>query len=113
MINADIVKIFASVGMGGAGLFLLYHFGNRFFTYLEKRASKDGKIDKLFEKMDKLIEAFYVTFNRTGDIMTSTTKTQELMKDTIDLQFNLLQEINGKLGKIEVRTSKKEGKNNE
>lgn len=59
----EIAKIFLQLGVAGAALFLIYHLVNKLFEYLKDRntsdSKKDNKFDKLCDKIEKLVEAFY------------------------------------------------------
>jgi len=109
-------NIFVQCGVAGATLFVLFVLGKEFFKYLNKRLdlekenSKQGNknnnsaftsvvtsMDRLCDKMDKLIDAYHCN--------TSTTvQNQASIKDSYGIQLTLLQDIKTKVDSIDERT---------
>lgn len=87
------------LGLGGAALFLLYVFISKLFKYLEARGksdstSSDSKFDRLCDKIDKLVEAFYAT-----------NKKEEVTTSQLGLHYDILLDIKDKVTTIDVRTT--------
>lgn len=95
----EIAKQFIQLGVAGAALFLMYHFGDKFFDFLQEKKksaekASDSKFDRLCEKIDKLVEAFY-----------SNTQKNEVTATQLGLHYDILLEIKDKVNVIDVRTA--------
>lgn len=104
----EIAKLFLQLGVAGATLYLLYHLINKFFDYLKERnnsdTKKDSKFDKLCDKIDKLVEAFYISTEKMSTLVTNNNTVQEDIKDKLDLHTDILMELKNKTILIEERT---------
>lgn len=92
------MELWLQLGLGGAALFLLYYFIKQLFAYLRDRGKADSnsndRIDKLCDKIDKLVEAFYTT-----------TQKGEVTTNQLGLQYDILLEIKDKVSAIDIRTA--------
>ena len=76
-------------------MFTLYHFINKLFAYLKDKATIDtcnsSKIDKLFEKMDRLVDSnFAMTKEVTKALLTSSKDVSEIL-NTLAILFESVQ----------------------
>jgi hypothetical protein len=91
------MNLWLQLGLGGAALFLLYVFITKLFAYLENKGTSekvsDTKVDRLFDKIEKMVEAIYAV-----------NQTNEVTKNQLGLQYDMLLEINDKVTGIDMRT---------
>lgn len=102
----DIAKLFLQLGVAGAALFLLYHLINKIFSYLDGRCTSDNKVDKLCDKIDKLIDIIYISSGKTNELATLNNQMQSILKNELDIQSNNIREMASKIDKIDLRTKK-------
>jgi len=103
--SVELAKLFIQLGVAGAALFLVYHLVNKIFTYLQQRGNADTKIDKLCDKIDKLVEGLLNTSGKTNELVSLNTQMQAMVKTSLDAQNALLNEVNIKISNIELRTT--------
>jgi hypothetical protein len=101
----EIAKLFLQLGVAGAALYILYHLINKLFEYLDKRTKGDNKVDKLCEKIDKLVDVIHVSSSKTNELVALNNQMQNILKTTMDISFKEMAEIHSKVDKIEVKTS--------
>lgn len=80
------------LGLGGGALFLVAFVILACFLFLMKNNS-GTKIDKLCDKIDKLVEAFYESNKCVSDMSMDTSNKYDNIKDNQDKQYNLLQKV--------------------
>lgn len=108
--------VWLQLGVAGAALFIVFYFIFTWSKYLKSRNeieklnmsknNNSSKIDKLCDKIDKLVEAFYASNKCVSDMNMDTSNKYEHIRDTQDKQYSILQkvyvtvtEINAKLNK--------------
>ena len=102
----ELAKLFLQLGVAGAALFLVYHLINKVFIYLGARNAGDTKVDKLCDKIDKLIDVINKTSAKTNELVALNNQMQGILKNGLDIQFNCVGDIQQKVDKIDLRTSK-------
>jgi hypothetical protein len=103
--SVELAKLFIQLGVAGAALFLVYHLVNKIFTYLQQRGTADSKIDKLCDKIDKLVEGLLSTSGKTNELVSLNNQMQTMLKNSLDTQNTLLHEVHTKISAIDLRTS--------
>jgi alpha-glucuronidase len=92
------------LGVSGAVLFVLLYFIYTWGKYLksrndiekiniQKNNNSSTKIDKLCDKIDKLVEAFYASNKCVSDMSLDTSNKYDNIKDNQDKQYSLLQKV--------------------
>jgi hypothetical protein len=104
----EYAKLFLQLSIAGATLYVLYQLGIKFFEYLKERNSmdskKDSKFDKLCDRIDKLVEAFYINNQSLSTLVTNNNSVQVDIKEKLDLHTNILLDLQKKTTLIEERT---------
>lgn len=80
------------LGTTGGALFLVAFIVLACFLFMMKN-NTGTKIDKLCDKIDKLVEAFYKSNKCVSDMSMDTSNKYDNIKDNQDKQFTLLQKV--------------------
>jgi len=81
----ELVKLFFSFGIGGAILWVLYHFGNKLFDYITKKQDSDIKSsNKLVDRLDCLIATIHGLTDKITESVTTTVKQNSEINSKLD-----------------------------
>ncbi len=80
-------ELIKQLGINGIGFVFLYYFMNKTFNM---QKDKDGKIEKVYEKIDNLVDA--IQSSVTKDIQVST-RTEEHQKEIKDMYIRISRNI--------------------
>lgn len=109
------MNIWLQLGVAGGALFILYKFIVMLFSYLKERNEIEKKfgcktndstlsaINRLCDNIDKLVEAFHGYTEKVNELAATNLKDNQIIKDTTDMQFTLLQDIKGTVLRVDER----------
>jgi hypothetical protein len=105
----EIFKGCVQLGLAGVALYLVLHFGDRFFDYLKewgKSEGKDPKFDRLCDKIDKLVDSNHDMAVKLGEVVLSGSRDQQDIVSRLDKQTDILLDIQKRVVRVDDRTYK-------